>query len=106
MYDLHLCVQVEEGQYPRAPHQYPVSALLRPPPPANVRVSRQQRLAVCVPYKAGSETWRYLLSSLDTGLNTTQVRSECYLVRVLSVVLRRTRCGTGRRSASTGTWCR
>ena len=98
--------QVEEGEYPRAPHQYPVSALLRPPPPANVRVSRQQRLAVCVPYKAGSETWRYLLSSLDTGLNTTQVRSECYLVRVLSVVLRRTRCGTGRRSASTGTWCR
>ena len=45
---------MEAGQYPHAPHQYPVSALLRPPPPANVRVSRQQRLAVCVPYKASA----------------------------------------------------
>ena len=27
------------------------------------------RLAVCVPYKAGSETWRYLLRSLSNETN-------------------------------------
>jgi len=34
-----------------------------------VRVDRQHRLAICVPYKAGSETWRYLLSSLANTSN-------------------------------------
>jgi len=30
-----------------------------------VRVSEQHQVAVCVPYKAGSETWRYLLRTLN-----------------------------------------
>ena len=64
-----LITQISDGSYPFPETQYPVSGLLTPPPLDNVRVSEQHQVAVCVPYKAGSETWRYLLRTLNNVSN-------------------------------------
>ena len=47
------------SHYP--PSQYPLAPLLNPPDLEMLKVDKSHKISICVPYKAGSETWRYLL---------------------------------------------
>ena len=63
--------QIRDGQYPYHERQYPLSGLSNPPQLNISRVSDQYKVSVCVPYKCGSETWRYLLRTLDNDTGDT-----------------------------------
>merc|ERR1712013_292258 len=52
-----------------------------PPKEDLLKVDPKLRLAVCVPYKAGSETWRYLLGG-ETISNLQQVFSAHKAIQV------------------------
>ena len=35
-----------------------------------LKVNPEHKISICVPYKAGSETWRYLMESLSNSTET------------------------------------
>jgi len=58
-------------QYPNSPPytitQYPFTPLLSPPEVEMLKLDKSHKISICVPFKAGSETWRYLLSSTSSN---------------------------------------
>ena len=65
--------QIESSHYPYGPSQYSKSFLFLPPKTEMLKISKKHKISICVPYKAGSETWRYLVGSLT---NSTQSQED------------------------------
>ena len=57
--------QIEQSEFPFPENQYSHTYLFQPPQVDLLRVNRDHKISICVPYKAGSETWRYLMDSLS-----------------------------------------
>ena len=57
--------QIEQSEFPFPENQYSHTYLFQPPQVDMLRVNRDHKISICVPYKAGSETWRYLMDSLS-----------------------------------------
>ena len=62
--------EIEYSQFPYAENQYSRSYLFKPPKNEMLRINKKHKISICVPYKAGSETWRYLMDSLNNSTNT------------------------------------
>lgn len=52
---------------------YDLEALYSPPDISLLQLNHQHRFSVCVPYKAGSQSWRYLVSSTDETADSNQI---------------------------------
>ena len=61
---------IQTSEYPYADSQYSLSPLFSPPRPEMLKVNPEHKISICVPYKAGSETWRYLMESLSNSTET------------------------------------
>ena len=61
---------IKTSQYPYADNQYSLTPLFSPPRPEMLKVNPEHKISICVPYKAGSETWRYLMESLSNSTET------------------------------------
>lgn len=61
---------IETSEYPYATTQYSLSALFSPPRAEMLKTNSEHKISICVPYKAGSETWRYLMESLSNSTDT------------------------------------
>ena len=77
---------IQTSEYPYAENQYSLSALFSPPSTELLKINSEHKISICVPYKAGSETWRYLMESLsnstDTLENIHQVRDYMKAIQV------------------------
>ena len=75
--------QIESSHYPYGPSQYSKSFLFLPPKTEMLKISKKHKISICVPYKAGSETWRYLLSgeTQEAVARLDQVRRKGRIAR-------------------------
>ena len=61
---------IKTSEYPYAENQYSQSYLFSPPKIEMLKINTEHKISICVPYKAGSETWRYLMESLSNSTET------------------------------------
>ena len=58
---------IKSSEYPYAESQYSPQYLFSPPKMEMLKINTEHKISICVPYKAGSETWRYLVESLSNS---------------------------------------